>query len=424
MKKEIKTYKVADLELNSGQLGWLPRNPRQWTRQDIDQMAASIKEDPDFIQDRPPLVVPLPGKKGKAVVFAHNLWTSAAKDGKLVDEVSCYVYTPENDADRQTIVRRALKDNGTFGSWDWDILANEWPTEQATAWGVPAWDADQGEGEVEPIAATEDDFDEEQDEIHVRCAKGDIWQLGDHRLMCGDSIDLEQVKKLMGGAEANMIFTDPPYGVSYTEKNDFLNRSDNAQRLTNPIENDSKTAAEMHDFWLKAFTNMAECCASKMTYYIASPQGGDLLLLLLLQAIDESPLMLKHTLVWNKNNHVLGRCDYNYKHEQILYGWLKKGTHTFYGKGEFKTTVWDIDKPLRNDLHPTMKPLRLVENCILDGSKEGDAVLDVFGGSGTTLIAAEQLGRRCYMMELDPHYCDVIIARWEKLTGKQAKRIN
>lgn len=153
MKKEIKIYKVADLELNSGQLGWLPRNPRQWTRQDIDQMAASIKEDPDFIQDRPPLVVPLPGKKGKAVVFAHNLWTSAAKDGKLVDEVSCYVYTPENDADRQTIVRRALKDNGTFGSWDWDILANEWPTEQATAWGVPAWDTDPGEGE-----ATLDDF--------------------------------------------------------------------------------------------------------------------------------------------------------------------------------------------------------------------------------------------------------------------------
>lgn len=154
MKKEIKTYKVADLELNSGQLGWLPRNPRQWTRQDIDQMAASIREDPDFIQDRPPLVVPLPGKKGKAVVFAHNLWTSAAKDGKLVDEVSCYVYTPENDADRQTIVRRALKDNGTFGSWDWDILANEWPTDDAAAWGVPVW------SNPKPAETAEPDDDE------------------------------------------------------------------------------------------------------------------------------------------------------------------------------------------------------------------------------------------------------------------------
>ena len=219
-----------------------------------------------------------------------------------------------------------------------------------------------------------------------------------------------------------MIFTDPPYGVSYTDKNEFLNRIDASQRLTNPIENDHQSPAEMHDFWLKAFTNMAECCADKMTYYIASPQGGDLLLLLL-QAINESPLLLKHTLVWNKNNHVLGRCDYNYKHEQILYGWLKKGTHTFYGGGEFKTTVWDIDKPQKNDLHPTMKPVRLVVNCILDGSKKGDIVIDAFGGSGTTLIAAEQTGRRCYMMEIDPHYCDVIIARWEALTGKTARCI-
>ena len=139
MKKEVKTYKLADLEVNAGQLEWLPRNPRQWTRQDLDAMAASIKEDPDFIQDRPPLVVPNPDKPGKAVVFAHNLWTSAAKDAKLAKDVQCYEYTPESDADRDTIVRRALKDNGTFGSWDWDILANEWPSDEAADWGVPVW---------------------------------------------------------------------------------------------------------------------------------------------------------------------------------------------------------------------------------------------------------------------------------------------
>lgn len=217
-----------------------------------------------------------------------------------------------------------------------------------------------------------------------------------------------------------MVFTDPPYGVSYTEKNEFLNRIDASQRLTNPIENDSHTADEMAEFWTKAFCNLAACTKDKMVYYITAPQGGDLLLL---QAIAHSPFALKHMLIWNKNNHVLGRCDYNYKHEPIIYGWKKKGTHQFYAGGKFKTTVWDIDKPLKNDLHPTMKPIELVANCILDGTKEGDVVLDIFGGSGTTIVAAEQTGRRCYTMELDPHYCDVIIARWEKLTGKTAKKV-
>ena len=134
--------------------------------------------------------------------------------------------------------------------------------------------------------------------------------------------------------------------------------------------------------------------------------------------------MLKHQLVWNKNNHVLGRCDYNYKHEPMIYGWKIGGTHNFYGGGDFKTSVWDIAKPLQSKLHPTMKPVALVANSMKDTTKEGDIVLDAFGGSGTTLIAAEQLGRKCYMMELDPHYCDVIIARYEKLTGKKVTKIN
>lgn len=219
-----------------------------------------------------------------------------------------------------------------------------------------------------------------------------------------------------------MVFTDPPYGVSYTDKNEFLNRIDASQRLTNPIENDSKSPSEMADFWETAFNNLAAVTKDKMAYYITSPQGGDLLLLQ--QAIANSPFSLKHMLIWNKNNHVLGRCDYNYKHEPIIYGWKKKGTHTFYGGGNFKTTVWDIPKPLKNDLHPTMKPVELVANCILDVTKEGDVVLDIFGGSGTTLIAAEQLHRKAYLMELDPHYCDVIIARWEKLTGMTAIKVN
>ena len=416
MKKTRITVPVAKMSGNSGQLDWLPRNPRQWTKGDVQRTARSIDEDPDFLEDRPPLVVE---HGGRFVAFAGNLRLAAMKEAG-VKTTPAVLYEPETEDDRETIKRRAMKDNGSFGSWDFDTLANEWDDLPLADWGIPAWD-DQMEN-VEPIETHEDEFDETKDHIEVRCKKGDIWQLGEHRLMCGDSIDLEQVKTLTGGAEADMVFTDPPYGVSYTDKNEFLNRIGKPLCVVNPIENDSKSPDEMADFWTKAFNVLAACTKEKMVYYITAPQGGDLLLLL--QSIANSPLGLKHMLVWNKNNHVLGRCDYNYKHEPIIYGWKKKGTHTFYGQGKFKTSVWDIPNPRRSDLHPTMKPIELVANCILDGSKKGDMVLDIFGGSGTTIIAAEQTGRRCYMMEIDPHYCDVIISRWEKETGEKAQLIS
>ena len=268
--------------------------------------------------------------------------------------------------------------------------------------------------------AQEDDFDPDKP-VETVCKKGDIWKLGNHRLMCGDSTDAGDVALLMDGEKADMCFTDPPYGVSYAEKNAYLNTMAKGNRIQEPIANDHETPTEMHDFWLKVFNIIGEFTSDCMAYYITAPQGGELLLLL--QAIQESDtLELKHMLVWNKNNHVLGRCDYNYKHEPIIYGWKKKGTHHFVGGSRFKTSVWDIPKPQKSDLHPTMKPVELVSACLLDNSVEGQSVLDLFGGSGTTLIAAEQLNRKCYMMELDPHYCDVIIARWEKLTGNKAER--
>ena len=414
MRKERKNIPVSSIDTNNGQLSWLPKNPREWTQTDIDRTAKSIQEDTDFLEDRPLLLL----RDGdRYIVFAGNLRREGARKSGI-KSVPSVIYYPETEDDQLTIKRRAMKDNGSFGSWDFDALANEWDDLPLTDWGIPAW-----ESEETPIipSVQEDDFDENAEGVLVRCNPGDIWQLGDHRLMCGDSTDLETVKKLMGGGLADMIFTDPPYGVSYTDKNEFLNRIGKPIGVPNPIENDSKSPEEMNIFWKQVFGNLAEITKDDAAYYVTSPQGGDLLLLLL--AIRETPFALKHTLIWNKNNHILGRCDYNYKHEPIIYGWKKKGTHHFYGAGKFKTSVWDIDKPLKNDLHPTMKPVELVANCLLDCTKEGDSVVDVFGGSGTTLIAAEQLKRRCYMMELDTHYCDVIIARWETLTGKTAQLI-
>lgn len=182
--------------MNEGQLGWLPTNPRQWTQKDIDLTKASLQNDPDFTEERPVLVVEC---DGKLLVFAGNLRTTAARALKW-EYISAVLYTPENDEDKDTIKRRSILDNGAFGSWDYDMLANEWDDLPLNDWGVPAWSTE--EVELESVSAKdvqEDNFDEENDHIEVRCKKGDVWQLGEHRLMCGDSVSLEDVKKLMGG---------------------------------------------------------------------------------------------------------------------------------------------------------------------------------------------------------------------------------
>lgn len=216
-----------------------------------------------------------------------------------------------------------------------------------------------------------------------------------------------------------MVFTDPPYGVSIGSKNEMLNKIKRAGRCTQNIENDTLSAEDLRSLIVGAMTNARLSCEPDACYYVTSPQGGDLGLMMQ-EAMRDAGLPVRHILIWRKNvaTFSLGRLDYDYQHEPIFYTWTEK--HHNYRKGDNRTTVWDYDKPRKCDLHPTMKPVELVANCMKDGTLLGDKVLDLFGGSGTTLIAAEQLGRKCFMMELDPHYCDVIIARWEKLTGKTA----
>ena len=200
MKKERITLSYKELTKNAGQIAWLPSNPRKWTADDVRRTEASIQEDPDFLEDRPLLVVV--DVPGNYVVFAGNLRCEAATRLKM-RSVQCVLYTPEGPEDELTIVRRAMKDNGTFGSWDYDALSNEWGDLPLKEWGVPVWETekagDGGTGSSGAPTVTEDDFEENDAEIHVRCKPGDIWELGDHRLKCGDSTDLETVKSLMGG---------------------------------------------------------------------------------------------------------------------------------------------------------------------------------------------------------------------------------
>jgi len=263
------------------------------------------------------------------------------------------------------------------------------------------------------------DADAIPENVEAKTKPGDLWLLGEHRLFCGDCTDPKNIERLMQGEKADMVFTDPPYGVDYAGKNAFLNTYSKGNRIEKPIESDNGSPDEMFSLWSKVFNLTADVCTDKASYYIASPyKGGETVMMM--KAIDQSPWSLKHTLIWVKNNHVLGRCDYHYKHEPILYGWKKKGTHRFFGNGDHTKTVWEIPKPQKNDLHPTMKPVDLMVNAILNSTENKNKVFDPFLGSGSTLIACEKTGRKCYGMEIDPHYCDVIVTRWEEFTNKKA----
>ena len=314
-----------------------------------------------------------------------------------------------------------IKDNANFGQWDFDALANEWDSQDVVDWGVDVWEeaAEEEEGKGKDV---QEDEAPEVKEGEAVCKLGDIWQLGNHRLICGDSSNLEQMKKLMNGELGDMVFTDPPYGVSIGSKNQMLNKFQVSGRCLQNIANDTLKPDELYNILVKAFTNIRTLCKESASYYITAPQGGDLGMMML-KMMKDAGLEIRHTLMWLKNcaTFSMGRLDYDYKHEPIMYTWVKK--HNFYGGGEFKTSVWEVDKPRKCDLHPTMKPIKLIANAVENSSKEGDIVLDFFGGSGSTLIACEQLNRKCYMSELDPHYCDVIIQRWENLTGQKAVKI-
>ena len=261
--------------------------------------------------------------------------------------------------------------------------------------------------EEEPTEITEDEIPEEAE---TRCKLGDIWQLGEHRLICGDSTDVAVIDRLMDGVKADMLLTDPPYNVDYTGKTkDALK-----------IQNDKMDNDSFRQFLRNAFSSADSAMRAGAVFYIwhADIEGYNFR-----GACADNDWKVRECLIWNKNSMVLGRQDYQWKHEPCLYGW-KDGASHLWASDRKQTTVLNFDRPTRADLHPTMKPIGLLAYQIGNNTHEGDAVLDLFGGSGSTLIACEQLNRKCYMCELDPHYCDVIIQRWENLTEGKAVRIN
>jgi DNA modification methylase len=240
---------------------------------------------------------------------------------------------------------------------------------------------------------------------------GDLYTLGNHRLYCGDSTDAASLAALLQGETVDSLVTDPPYGVDYGAKNALMNSLDGGARIEKKIDND---AIENYREWFASWLKLIPF-SQKATFYIAML---GLTLHELRLALDDCGYHWGDYLVWVKNAPVFGRKDYHAKHEFILYGWPK--THRFFADQGSRNTVLEYDRPLKNDLHPTMKPVALIEQLVRDGSPSGGIVLDIFGGSGTTLIACEQSGRQARLIEIDPLYCDVSVKRWEDFTGKKA----
>lgn len=419
MKQEINNSRMlpmSQIAVNNGQMDGVRANPRQIKGEKFDRLKASIERNPEMLALRELLVYE---HGGKYIVIGGNMRYRACKELGYT-QMPCKIIPPQATAEQLNAY--IILDNSGFGDWDWDALANDWDSQQLTDWGVdvPNWDDEASEDEQ---PSDDDDFDEEKDSIECRVKKGEIWKLGKHRLMCGDSSNQEDVKKLMDGELADMVFTDPPYGVAIGDKNKALNIVQKAGRCTQNIENDTLSADELYPLLVSAMTNCRENCKDEAIYFVTSPQNGDFGLMMMMMMMKDAGLPVRHMLIWEKNcaTFSLGRLDYDYQHEPIFYTWTKK--HKNHRKGEFRTTIWKYDKPRKCDLHPTMKPVALVENCLKDGTIKGDVVLDVFGGSGTTIIACERQDRCARLMEIDPHYCDVIIARWEQMTGEKAIKI-
>lgn len=287
------------------------------------------------------------------------------------------------------------------------------------------FDSPRHTGEEQPESLEVVEGEDDVPEVHEKLTwvkPGDLWTLGKHRLLCGDSTDPKNFERVLAGEKVDLIWTDPPYGVDMVAKNKMLNKATGQSSLTSPIHGDDLSVDKLEPIIRAVFCNINANLAHKSSYYVCSPQGGELGLMMMMM-MQESGIQCRHMCIWVKNAPVfsMGRLDYDYQHEPILYGWSKKRVHEFHGNGPFTKSIWKVDRE-PNKLHPTMKPIALVENALLNSSLSGDVVMDPFGGGGSTLIAAEKHNRRARLIEIDPHYCGIILRRFAEFSGSDPVR--
>ncbi|TQS71939.1 DNA modification methylase [Ornithinibacillus gellani] len=334
------------------------------------------------------------------VVGGHQRLKVLASMGRT--EVECVVV--ELNEEKEKALNVAL--NKISGDWDKEKLAVLMTDLDAADFDVSLTGFDAAE--IDDLfkdtlrdGVEDDDFDvEEELQNPPITMQGDVWLLGRHRLVCGDSTKKETFEKLMEDKKANLVVTDPPYNVDY-------------EGSAGKIKNDNMNNDTFYQFLLDAFTNTEDALAKDGSIYVfhADTEG-----LNFRKAFEEAGFYLSGTCIWKKQSLVLGRSPYQWKHEPILFGWKKKGRHRWYSDRK-QSTIWEFDKPKRNADHPTMKPIALIAYPIMNSSLTNSIVLDPFGGSGSTLIASEQTDRICYMIELDEKYCDVIAKRYIEQVG-------
>ena len=310
-----------------------------------------------------------------------------------------------------------LLDNKTseLAQWDFELLADELADMDFYGldleWGIDIT------GENECSDLPQDDEFQIVEPREARTKRGDVYILGTHRVMCGDATSEDDVKTLMGGAQADLLLTDPPYNValgmggSHDDARKRHRRTDGLVIMNDKMDND-----QFREFLKNAFEAAKGVMRNGAYFYVwhADSEGYNFR-----GALMDAGLTIRQNLIWVKNAFTLGRQDYQWRHEPCLCGWKDGAPHLWCG-GRAQSTVLEFDRPSRSEEHPTMKPVPLFALQIQNSTKQGGAVLDLFGGSGTTVIAAEQLGRKAFVMEIDPKYCDVIVDRWEKATGRKA----
>lgn len=456
----MKTEKIKLSQININ-----ARNPRKISDKQLERLVRSILIFPEMQTLRPIVIdetyTALGGNMRYRALTAISEKSPAEINMMLAN--GCKGYAQKTEAERQNlrdyweawladptaIIVRAdqlteeqkrefiIKDNVAFGEWDDETLSEDFDPDELLDWGLGDFD-----DEPEDNDADEDDYGEEDAaNAPTRCNPGDVWELGRHRLMCGDSTKEADVAKLMGGEQTDLLLTDPPYNVDYQ----------GGTKDKMKIANDNMDDVAFVGFLTAAFNCAIQAMRPGAAFYVwhADIKGYEFR-----TALKEVGLTLRETLIWVKNALVLGRQDYQWRHEPCLYGWKDGAAHYFVDDRSQSTVIEDAgvdyrklkkdellklvlqltdvsvpntviyeDKPTKNDIHPTMKPVKLMARLIKNSTKQEQLVLDLFGGSGSTLIACEQINRKCFTMEYDPKYCDAILDRWEKLTGEEAERI-
>ena len=376
------------------------KNSRTHDDAQVAQIAASIKE---FGWTNPILI---DGDKG--IIAGHGRLMAARK--LKMDKVPVIELNGMTDAQKKAYV---IADNrlALNAGWDNAMLTIELKDLEDEGFDLTLTGFDDAELDalLNPIEETEGLTDENAvpdmpDEPKTKL--GDVYILGNHRLMCGDSTSIDALEKLMNNQLADQLVTDPPYNIAY----------EGGSKKREQIKNDEMADEEFRQFLKDVYIAANAVMKAGAVFYIwhADTEGYNFR-----GAARDMGWKVRQTLIWNKDNSAFGRSDYHWKHEPCLYGW-KEGAAHLWAADRKQTTVIECKRPSKSDLHPTMKPVELMEYQILNNTKGSDIVLDLFGGSGSTMIAAEKIGRKARLMELDPKYCDVIVKRWEDFTGKQA----